>query len=60
MDKETMQWIATAHDELAEKIRTAFQPLVDAFVKLSEEWSMPPAPDHRRIMRKKLRRMAQP
>jgi len=56
MDKATMDWIATSTDARAEQIRTAFQPLVDAFVRIGAEWNIPPPPDHRHMMRKKVRR----
>jgi hypothetical protein len=59
MDQETMNWIAQSTDALAQQIRTAFQPLVDAFTRLTAEWSRE-TPDHRHIMRRKIRRMVRP
>ena len=57
MDQETMDWIAQSTDALAQQIRAAFQPLVDAFVQFAADWNNEPLHDHRRIMRRKIRRM---
>lgn len=57
MDKETMEQLAQSHDELARVIRDAFQPLVDAFVRIAKEWNIEPPHDYRHLMRRKIRRM---
>jgi hypothetical protein len=50
--QELIDYVAHANDDIARVLRAALQPAVDIFIRAM--W--PPAPDHRHIMRKKIRR----